>query len=51
MKYASRDSWEREKAKKKEDAAQAKRRQEEEMQQRELSRVDDDADGGDIDDL
>ncbi|CDI81712.1 ubiquitin-conjugating enzyme e2, putative [Eimeria acervulina] len=51
LKYASRDSWEREKAKKKEDAAQAKRRQEEEMQQRELSRVDDDADGGDIDDL
>lgn len=51
LKYASRDSWEREQARKKQEEAQERRREVEEPQLRELSRVDDEADGADIDSL
>ncbi|CDJ68974.1 ubiquitin-conjugating enzyme e2, putative [Eimeria necatrix] len=50
-KYASRDSWEKEQARRKEEAARERMREEQEPEAGELSRVDDEADGADIDDL
>ncbi|OEH75382.1 ubiquitin-conjugating enzyme [Cyclospora cayetanensis] len=51
MKYASRDSWEREQARKKEDEAPPQHQESSESQASELGRVDEDADGAGIEDL